>query len=102
MFGARSNNKDIYIYIYIYLVIPNGERPHGFGIPSSAIDLRQGLRLMSLIFKTQSGRGCVNVTTGSLSKAYTHTRSPILSDVWVQRWREDRRAINPRSDNQKG
>lgn len=64
---------------YIYpLVIPNGERPHGFGIPASAIDLRQGLRLMSLIFKTQSGRGCVNVTRGSLSKAYAHTQPDII------------------------
>lgn len=103
MFDARSNNK---ARIYIYpLVIPNGERPHGFGIPASAIDLRQGLRLMSLIFKTQSGRGCVNVTRGSLSKAYAHTQPDIIRCLGPQRgWRGDRRAINPnpRSDNQKG
>lgn len=81
---------------YIYpLVIPNGERPHGFGIPASAIDLRQGLRLMSLIFKTQSGRGCVNVTRGSLSKAYAHTQPDIIRCLGPEGMEGRRRIVVP-------
>lgn len=44
----------------------------------------QGLRLMSLIFKTQSARGCVNVAEGSLSEAAT-LLSVRVADVWIRR-----------------
>lgn len=106
--GAGSNNK---AQIYpIPLVIPDRATVLAFqrrSRPSTC----QGLRLMSLIFKTQSAKGCVNVTRGSVSEATL--LSVRVADVVVHQGREKpgieargsschRPKPSIRADNQKG
>ena len=68
--GAGSNNKarDIsYSTRHPPRPVTQPRFWHSDAVPGH--QLAQGLRLMSLIFKTQSARGCVNVTGGSVSEA---------------------------------